>query len=155
MRQPTMLAMSSAVGLLLAASGPITVAGPAATAADPARGQAIYARCAACHSLNRNRTGPRHCGLIGRRAGSVPGFEYSAAMRAAGIVWTQSTLDRFLAAPMRVVPGTTMGYAGIGDEQDRRDLISYLEWAGRHAPQCTALASESAQRPSLPGHAAR
>jgi cytochrome c len=106
---------------------------PAAAAAavgDPARGAAIYERCAACHALAYDRTGPRHCGLIGRRAGSVPGFAYSEAMKRSGIVWNARTLDRFLAAPLKAVPGTAMGYAGIADAGERRDLIAYLESAG-------------------------
>ena len=97
-----------------------------ATAGDPRHGEEIYARCGACHSLESDRTGPRHCGLFGRRAGSVPGFAYSAAMKNSGIVWDARTLDRFLTNPLRAVPGTTMGYAGIDDAQERADLIAYL-----------------------------
>ena len=97
---------------------------------DAGRGEAIYARCGACHALETNRTGPRHCGLLGRRAGSVKGFDYSAAMRGSGLTWDARTLDRFLANPLRVVPGTTMGYAGIDDAQERADLIAYLRVAG-------------------------
>jgi len=93
---------------------------------DPQRGEEIYARCGACHALESDRTGPHHCGLFGRRAGSVPGFNYSRAMKRSGIVWNADTLDRFLASPTRVVPGTTMGYAGIDDAQERADLIAYL-----------------------------
>jgi len=95
-------------------------------AGDPARGEAVYARCFACHSLDADRTGPRHCGLLGRRAGSVPGFDYSPAMRASGIVWNAKSLDRFLADPVGTVPGTSMGYAGIKDARERADLIAYL-----------------------------
>jgi len=109
--------------LLLAA----LAAGAAAAPADVATGEAVYARCQACHALAYDRTGPRHCGLIGRRAGSVPGFAYSAAMKKAGIVWSESTLDRFLANPLQVVPGTAMGYAGVTDRQERADLIAYLK----------------------------
>jgi len=93
---------------------------------DPRRGEEIYARCGACHALETNRTGPRHCGLFGRRAGTEPGFAYSEAMKRSGIVWYERTLDRFLANPMGTVPGTAMGYAGIDDAQERADLIAYL-----------------------------
>lgn len=104
------------------------VAAPALAlpAGDPARGEAVYARCFACHSLDADRTGPRHCGLLGRRAGSVPGFDYSPAMRTSGIVWDAKSLDRFLADPVGTVPGTSMGYAGIKDARERADLIAYL-----------------------------
>jgi len=98
----------------------------ALSAGDAARGEAVYARCFACHSLDADRTGPRHCGLLGRRAGNVPGFDYSPAMRASGLVWDAKTLDRFLADPVRTVPGTSMGYAGIKDARERADLIAYL-----------------------------
>lgn len=92
-------------------------------------GEAIYARCLACHALAYDRTGPRHCGLFGRRAGSVAGFAYSAAMKRSRIVWNDKTLDRFLTNPLQTVPGTAMGYAGVSDGKERADLIAYLKQA--------------------------
>ncbi|NMG43357.1 c-type cytochrome [Aromatoleum toluvorans] len=103
---------------------------------DPARGAAIYDRCAACHALAYNRTGPKHCGLFGRRAGSVPDFEYSPAMAKAKFKWNAETLDRFIANPTRAVPGTTMGYAGIPDRQERADLIAWLRVATADPADC-------------------
>jgi cytochrome c len=94
---------------------------------DPARGEQIYARCLACHALEYNRTGPKHCGVFGRPAGVVPGYEYSDAMKRSKLVWNEKTLDRFLAEPLKVVPGTTMTYAGVADDKERADLIAYLE----------------------------
>ena len=79
-------------------------AGNTKFAGDPDNGEAIYARCAACHALAYDRTGPRHCGLFGRRAGSVQGFAYSPAMQRSKIVWNEETLDRFLASPLTYVP---------------------------------------------------
>ena len=102
---------------------------------DAQAGEAIYSRCVACHALAYDRTGPRHCGLFGRRAGTVAGFDYSDAMKGSNIVWNAKTLDRFLADPMAAVPGTAMGYAGVMDRKERGDLIAYLEQAGK-APQC-------------------
>ena len=99
----------------------------ALAAGDPAAGEAVYSRCLACHSLEYHRTGPKHCGLFGRRAGTSPGFEYSPAMKKSGITWSEKTLDRFLANPLKVVPGTTMTYAGVEGAQDRADLIAYLK----------------------------
>jgi cytochrome c len=101
---------------------------------DPTRGEQIYSRCFACHAIDRDRTGPRHAGLFGRRAGSLPGFAYSPAMRKAGangLVWNDETLDRFLQNPTRFIPGNRMGYAGIKNDQDRADLIVYLRTATR------------------------
>lgn len=107
--------------------------GAAEAAGDAKRGEQLYARCAACHALAYDRVGPRHCGVIGRRAGSIEGFEYSAAMKKSGIVWNAKTLDRFLAAPMQRVPGTTMTYAGVADAEERADLVAYLAQAGKSA----------------------
>jgi len=121
-------------GLLAAVSGLLVNAAQAAPA-DADRGEQLYARCSACHALAYDRVGPRHCGLIGRRAGSIAGFDYSPAMKQSGIVWTSQALDRFLAAPMKRVPETTMTYAGVEDGKDRADLIAYLERADR-SPSC-------------------
>ena len=115
----------------LLAAGALASLSGLAGAADPRAGEKIYERCAGCHSLAQDRAGPRHCGLVGRRAGSVPGFDYSEAMKRSRLVWNKATLDRFLADPMRVVQGTSMGYAGIEDRKERADLIAYLEEAGK------------------------
>jgi cytochrome c len=119
-------AIGLAAALLLA-----SVAGDARAEGDPARGAALYARCQGCHSIERNRVGPMHRGLFGRRAGSVEGFSYSIAMQSSGIVWDEGTLDAFLADPRGVVPGTRMTYAGIADAQERANLIAYLKEATR------------------------
>jgi cytochrome c len=120
----------------------LALGGGAASAAEMtaspgqiAAGEAVYARCLACHALAYDRTGPRHCGLFGRRAGSVPGFDYSPAMKRSGIVWDEKTLDRFLANPGQTVPGTNMGYAGVKDKKERADLIAYLKQANQ-TPEC-------------------
>jgi cytochrome c len=99
----------------------------ALAAGDPGAGEAVYSRCLACHSLERHRTGPKHCGLFGREAGSASGYEYSDAMKRSKLVWSENTLDRFLADPMKTVPGTTMTYAGVEDPEERADLIAYLK----------------------------
>lgn len=93
---------------------------------DPKAGEAIYPRCAACHALAYDRVGPRHCGLIGRPAGSVAGFEYSPAMKRSKLTWTRESLERFLADPIGTVPGTTMTYAGVPSAKERADLIAFL-----------------------------
>lgn len=120
------------IGLVI--STPIVLA---VAIGDAGAGEAVYERCAACHSLAHDRAGPRHCGLFGRRAGSVAGFPYSDAMKRSKIVWSDATLDRFLADPMRAVPGTSMGYAGVSSDRERKDLIAYLKRAGR-SQECRA-----------------
>jgi cytochrome c len=108
---------------------------PAGAAPDALRGEQVYARCLACHALAYDRVGPRHCGLFGRLAGSVPGFDYSAAMRKSKITWNDKTLDRFLAKPLAMVPGSTMTYDGVPDPKERADLVAYLKRANQ-SPEC-------------------
>ncbi len=103
---------------------------------DLKRGEQVYARCMACHSLTENRIGPRHCGVFGRRAGTVPGFDYSPAMRRAKIVWSEKTLDGFLADPMKYVPGTAMVFAGVPDAKERADVVAWLKEASAGSATC-------------------
>jgi cytochrome c len=103
---------------------------------DATRGQELYFQCAACHTLKSNLVGPKHCGLFGRRAGSLPDFVYSDAMKSLGVVWDEQTLDEFLAAPLTYVDGTTMGSVGVPKERDRADLIAYLRQASKDPQQC-------------------
>jgi cytochrome c len=125
--------MSWRGAILLAYAAAAT--GAAYAAGDPAHGEEVYTRCLACHALASDRVGPHHCGLIGRRAGSVPGFAYTDAMKKSKLVWDDKTLDRFLAHPMKVVPGTAMTYDGVPDAKDRADLIAYLHKANE-GPEC-------------------
>ena len=121
-------------GIALALLAIAADVGNRAYAADG--GAAIYDRCRACHSIQANGTGPRHCGLFGRMAGSEPGFAYSPAMRVSRIRWNKQTLDQFLVAPTKVVPGTLMTYAGVPDAAERKLLIAYLESATRKPSRC-------------------
>jgi len=129
---------------ILVAFAVLTISSSAALALPPGdaqRGEKIYDRCMACHSIDRDRTGPRHAGLFGRKAGSVPGFAYSPAMKKAGangLVWNDETLDKFLKAPTKFIPGTRMGYAGIKDDQERADLLAYLKQAGGGTSQSSS-----------------
>jgi len=120
-----------AAGMLALCAATSTSAAP-----DAARGEQIYARCMACHALATDRVGPRHCGLFGRRAGSIAGFGYSPAMKASRIVWNDKTLDRFLTSPLKMVPGSSMTYDGINDPNERADLIAFLRRAST-SPECT------------------
>ncbi len=94
---------------------------------NPSRGAAIYeAKCSACHSLDANRVGPKHRGVFGRKAAAVPGYNYSAALKKAGITWNAQTLDCWLQNPIAMVPGTKMGFR-LSNAQERADIISYLK----------------------------
>jgi cytochrome c len=99
---------------------------PAVAAASP---PTVFNQCTACHSTDRgeNGIGPSLAGVFGRRAGTAPGFEYSQAMKDAGLTWTQANLDRFLENPRGVVPGTTMTYNGVKDAGQRQAVINYLK----------------------------
>jgi len=120
---------------LLAGAVLLCLIDAARAAPDAARGEQVYARCLACHALAYDRVGPRHCGLFGRVAGSVPGFNYSPAMKSSGIVWNARTLDRFLTRPLQMLPGSAMTYDGVSDASERADLIAYLKRANE-TPAC-------------------
>jgi len=114
--------MKNAVLLALLASG-------AARADDAAAGRAVFAAdCSICHSVHadRNMTGPSLFGVVGRRAGQVPHFPYSSANETSALTWNAATLNRYLASPATVVPGTTMTYPGLKDAGKRGDLVAYL-----------------------------
>ena len=99
---------------------------------DPAHGNRVFQACAACHATTshaQKMAGPNLYGLFGRRAGTGPGFDYSPAMKAAGYDWDAPRLDRYLAAPDEVMPGTRMVVRGLVDHQSRIDLIAYLRLA--------------------------
>jgi cytochrome c len=86
--------------------------------------------CRTCHVTDEgdNRLGPSLHGVIGRKAGSTPGFDYSSAMANSGIVWDEATLDRFIANPDAVVSGNSMKpYTGITSAEQRAQIIAYLE----------------------------
>ena len=126
---------SGALAGVFASALALCVPALARAAPDAVHGEQVYARCMACHALAFDRVGPRHCGLLGRRAGSVAGFNYSAAMKKSRITWNDNTLDRFLTKPLKMVPGTAMTYDGVADPKDRVDLIAYLKHANE-TPEC-------------------
>lgn len=108
--------------LLLGALPAIATAG-----GDPARGKSAYAqRCASCHSIDFNGAGPMHRGLLGRKAGTVPNFAYSAALKASGVTWSDETLEKWLSDPEKFVPGQKMWIA-VADPAEREDIIAYLK----------------------------
>jgi cytochrome c2 len=100
-----------------------------AHAQDAAEGERVFkSQCSICHSpqAGRNIIGPSLSGVVGRHSGMIANFRYSSANRASGLVWNPATLDRYLAAPGQVVPGTLMTYPGLPDAHKRSDLIAYL-----------------------------
>jgi cytochrome c oxidase assembly protein subunit 11 len=102
-------------------------AAPAATeTASVQRGGQLFAvRCAACHDLAQNKTGPMLGDVFGRAAGRAPGYGYSSALAGAGLVWSADNLDRWLSGPKAFIAGARMPVS-LPDPRDRRDVIAYL-----------------------------
>jgi Cytochrome c2 len=96
--------------------------------ADVERGKAIFEQCAACHSLDGSGDydGPTLKAVIGRKAGSLEEYRYSAAMKRSDVVWDAVTLDQYVADPQALIPGNRMAFAGIADKGERDDLIAFL-----------------------------
>jgi cytochrome c len=104
-----------------------TPSAPAFADADPVRGKTVFGQCSGCHATtSENKVGPPLAGVFGRTAGTLSGFRYSKAMAGSGTVWNEQTLDAFLAAPGKTLPGTSMPVA-LSSAQDRADVIAYLK----------------------------
>lgn len=87
-----------------------------------------FAQCASCHSTEngKNIYGPSLAGISNRRAGSLPGYNYSPALKASKLTWNAKTLDRWLTSPKKMVPGTKMPFLGLQDATTRQQVITYL-----------------------------
>ncbi|MFB2558587.1 cytochrome c family protein [Sphingobium sp. sgz301303] len=117
-----------AVGVGMAAMAGSAIA--AMPKGNAAKGQQVFARCAACHKVGPNAAGgmgPALNGVVGRAAGSDGGFRYSPAMKGSGIKWDEANLDSFLLGPAKKVPGTKMTFPGMAAAQDRADVIAFLK----------------------------
>ncbi|SIT53185.1 Cytochrome c2 [Mesorhizobium prunaredense] len=120
MKRILLCVASSALALL-------SVSFPAFAEGDAALGQRAFQRCSGCHSTSDQRkAGPGLGGIVGRPAGAMEGFRYSEALKSAGLVWDEVTLDRFLAAPREVVPKTTMTMT-VSKPEDRQNIVAYLK----------------------------
>ena len=94
--------------------------------ADAARGKTLYeSRCIGCHSVDDNRVGPAHRGVVGRKAGSVKDYDYSPALKTSKVVWDVASLQKWLTNPEALIPGQRMGYS-VDEAKDRVDLAEYL-----------------------------
>lgn len=99
----------------------------AAQTGNAEKGKMLYdTRCVACHSIDDNRVGPKHRGLLGSRAGKVAGYDYSPALKKSKLVWNEKNLDQWLENPSKLVPGQKMPYT-VPEAQDRADVIAYLK----------------------------
>jgi cytochrome c len=105
---------------------------PPSFTGDAAKGKTAFITCQTCHAVEAgvNKIGPSLHGIVGRTAGSIAGYTYSAANKNSGITWTPEKLFQYLEKPQRVVPGTKMAFPGIPDPQKRADVIAYLQTNG-------------------------
>jgi cytochrome c len=116
----------NAVLLLIAAS---ILSTPALAAGDPVQGKAVFARCAICHNVEKdggNGVGPNLFGVVGRKAASVDGFNYSGPLKASGVVWNDDNLSKWVAGPAKMIPGTKMAFGGIASKTQIADVVAYL-----------------------------
>lgn len=114
--------------LALAVSG-----GAAAAGGDAAAGEATFRVCKTCHRIGEGATnfvGPELNGVVGRKAGSAPGYNYSDANKNSGVVWDEATLTKYLHLPRDVVPGTKMAFPGLQRDDDIANVIAYLKQFG-------------------------
>jgi len=128
MKRMSWFCVAAALFLIVQSSTAATAAGTG----DAERGARIFRACAACHSLrpSDHRTGPSLSGILGRTAGTQRDFaRYSEALAGSGLVWSADTLDAWIADPQALVPGNRMTFAGIESDDERADLIAYLEAA--------------------------
>jgi cytochrome c len=119
--------------VLLSAIATMALGATVVQAQNAENGAEIFKRCRACHEVGetaKNKVGPLLNGIVGRKAGTIEGFNYSDANKKAGAngwVWTEEKMMEYLLNPRAAMPGNKMAYAGLKDEQDRKDLIAYLK----------------------------
>ncbi|HXS07465.1 MAG TPA: cytochrome c family protein [Rhizomicrobium sp.] len=96
---------------------------------DATKGKAVFARCAICHNVEKdggNGVGPNLFGIAGRKSATAEGFNYSGAMKAANLTWTDENLAKYIAGPAKMVPGNKMAFGGIAQKSQIADVIAYL-----------------------------
>lgn len=126
----TRLASTLAIAVLIAAPSVVKAAD---AGGDAAQGKQTFAVCAACHQVGPDAKpliGPPLNGVVGHKAGNYPGFEYSAGLKNSNITWTKQNLDKWLAGPQQMIPGTKMIFPGLPDAQSRENVIAYLATLG-------------------------
>lgn len=124
---------------LVVALGLVTVAAHAQQDSESLRAQSLFrVKCAACHSMACNRNGPKLEGVIGRQAGVVADYRYyTAELKGSGVIWSEKTLDEYIADPGKMIPGTSMTAAGrVDSATERRDIIAHVLRQDRSGDLC-------------------
>jgi cytochrome c len=112
--------------------------------ADPAKGAEVFKKCTACHTVNQggaNGIGPNLYGVVGKPHGHLPGFAYSDALKSVPGNWDFDAMDAWLTSPRKYAPGTKMTFAGLGNAQDRANVVAYLNAQGSNLPLAAAPAA--------------
>ncbi len=119
---------AAAYSIMLASAGALSVPLTAYAQGDAAAGEEVFSHCAACHSNKpgENKFGPSLAGVVGRKSGTEPGYNYSSAMKGLNVTWDETNLDEYLQGPGKFVRGTKMVYF-VPNEKDRQDVIAYLK----------------------------
>ena len=115
--------------------------------ADVAKGEAVFKKCAACHTVAQggpNGIGPNLWAAMGKPHGHVAGFSYSDALKSVPGNWDFEGMDKWLANPKKYAPGTKMTFAGLGNPEERANLIAYLNAQGSNLPLPTPPAADAA-----------
>jgi cytochrome c len=108
----------------------VSCSAAAPRAQDVARGEQVFGQCRGCHQIGdhaRNSVGPHLNGVIGRKAGTVAGYSYSAANQSSGVTWDEEMFTQYIKNPRGKIPGTKMSYAGLKDEKRIKDLVAFLK----------------------------
>jgi nitrite reductase (NO-forming) len=153
-RQPSAPDQSPTVGQ----NNSAPAASPATMTAEAAAGAQVFRKCQACHSLQpgKNGVGPSLAGIVGKKAASVPGFNYSTAMKSSNLTWDTATLDAYLTDPQKTVPGNKMPFPGLKTENERNRLVAYMvagasaSGAGPAAAPAATPAPAAQSQPAAP-----
>ena len=125
--------------LMIAGTALLALTVQASAEGDPAKGEKVFKKCAACHAVGpeaKNKVGPELNGIVGRAWGAVDGYKYSANLLelADGKVWDEETLDVYLTKPKDLIPKGKMAFAGLKKEDDRANVIAYLNQYNEDGP---------------------